>query len=115
MKTIIPKDMNKILQFKSYYPTHTTRETMMKFGWTIHVVNHFRDKFKLHRTKYIKSSTKRYGVGTVLEQEPLNYNVLNFEFAFKAIAKACGEVKPREGRNYDPVSMRQKNAGLFTP
>lgn len=111
--SIIPKDMNKILQFKNYYPTHTTRETMMKFGWSIHVVNHFRDKYKLRKTKRAKSSTKRIGVGTVLEQEPLNYCVLDFDWLDRAISKACGEViHQRAGRNYNTKSIEAKNNSM---
>lgn len=111
--TVIPKDLTKIMQFKKYYPTHTLNETKVKFGWTVHVINHFRDKFNLRKAKRSKCTTKRYGVGTVLEQEPLNYTILDFDKLNKMICRATGEVSVRRaGRNYNSKSMEAKNNSI---
>ena len=90
--SVIPKDQAKINKFIRYFPNHTVKEAMAKFNWTIHVVHHFKNKYNLQRAKTTRPPAKRYGVGTVLDQLPLNPTVLDFTRTFKLIAKAQGEV-----------------------
>lgn len=68
---------NQTRVIRRYYSKHTTAETMRKFNLQKHVLQDMIQKYNFE-----KWQPKKYGVGTVLDNPPIDYRVLDFTGKF---------------------------------